>query len=68
MVTTSSGPVVWLTAGSCAIGSVNVNRLPRFSPSLSARTTPPCSSTSRRTIASPRPEPPWRRCSGASTW
>jgi hypothetical protein len=36
---------------------VNVKRLPRFSPSLSARTTPPCSSTRRRTIASPSPEP-----------
>ncbi len=34
---------------------------PRPAPSLSARTVPPCSSTRWRTMASPRPRPPWCR-------
>ena len=42
-------------------GSRTRNVAPRPSPSLSARTDPPCSSTRCLTIASPSPRPPCRR-------
>ena len=47
-------PVV-ARAASSAIGIVNVNRVPRPGPPLSARMRPPCASTSPLQMARPRP-------------
>src|SRR5438067_8936 len=50
------------TSGATArTGIDTVKRAPWFSPSDSARTVPPCTSTRWRTMASPRPRPPWER-------
>ncbi len=47
-------------------GRRTVNVEPRPRPGLSAVTLPPCSSTSRRTIARPMPRPPCERSIVAS--
>ena len=47
-----------LSSVSTGAGNRTVNVAPQPSPSLCARTVPPCSSTRCRTIARPRPRPP----------
>jgi len=62
------GMVMLALVGGLAAGSVTVKTAPRPGPLLSASTTPPCSSTRWRTMARPRPRPPWTRVLLASAW
>src|SRR6185437_10995022 len=61
-----SRPAAARCGESLQIGSRTISRAPCPAPSLSARSAPPCISTSRRTRASPRPMPPCGRLASCS--
>ena len=67
----STGPS-WATTAETGswpmMGSRTVKTEPRPSPGLSARTVPPWASTRWRTMARPRPSPPWLRVVELSAW